>query len=108
MYFTVDPIDHLKVAHFWSHGWRAEIEPYGGRWFGDLHWTEHRRLPDSVLNDLAFVKNLAAPRTQTHTLRSSALKIVIAITGEGTDTLCVCKIASPFQDMVNPQVNLFQ
>ena len=35
-------------------------------------------------------------------------KIVIAIGVERGDTTDVCKIASPFQDMVNPQVNLFQ
>ena len=35
-------------------------------------------------------------------------KIVVAITAELADDWYVCKIASPFQDMVNPQVNLFQ
>lgn len=35
-------------------------------------------------------------------------KIVVAIAVELGDTRFVCKIASPFQDMVNPQVNLFQ
>ena len=35
-------------------------------------------------------------------------KIVIAIEGELSETTDVCKLASPFQDMVNPQVNLFQ
>lgn len=35
-------------------------------------------------------------------------KIVIAIGGELSETTDVCKLASPFQDMVNPQVNLFQ
>lgn len=38
----------------------------------------------------------------------NAAKIVMAIADKGTDTRHVCKIASPFQDMVNPQVNLFQ
>ena len=35
-------------------------------------------------------------------------KIVIAIGKKPSDTTDVCKLASPFQDMVNPQVNLFQ
>jgi hypothetical protein len=40
--------------------------------------------------------------------QSSSPKIVIAIVAEPSNTTDVCKLASPFQDMVNPQVNLFQ
>ena len=56
---------------------------------------------------MAIPLELASP-VFNHTPRVVSQKIVIAIAGEGTDTRHVCKLASPFQDMVNPQVNLFQ
>ena len=53
------------------------------------------------------VERLESGEVATHE-EINAPKIVIAIAGQGTDTWHVCKLASPFQDMVNPQVNLFQ